>query len=191
MKCHNCNSPDCYRGGKVCAPGGEELLRSLTPAEEQMLKVASDVEREFYCKLTRVEELIEFSRRMGFKKIGVAFCIGLFEETRVLVEYLEKAGFSVFSAACKVGAVDKSLLKIEKMRPDSLEATCNPVLQAQALNRAGTELNVIVGLCIGHDIIFQNHSKAPTTTLIVKDRVLAHNPAGAIYSNYYKRRLGG
>lgn len=29
------------------------------------------------------------------------------------------------------------------------------------------------------------HSQAPVTTLVVKDRVLAHNPAGALYSAYY------
>ncbi|WP_274596750.1 DUF1847 domain-containing protein [Desulfurobacterium thermolithotrophum] len=50
-------------------------------------------------------------------------------------------------------------------------------------------MNVIVGLCIGHDMLFQMHSRAPVTTLIVKDRVLAHNPVGALYSNYYKRKL--
>jgi uncharacterized metal-binding protein len=50
-------------------------------------------------------------------------------------------------------------------------------------------MNIIVGLCVGHDMLFQMHSRAPVTTLIVKDRVLAHNPAGALYSNYYRRRL--
>jgi uncharacterized metal-binding protein len=190
MKCHRCSSPECYRGGKRCVEGGEEALKGLSPLEEKLLKVASDVEREFYCKLTRVEELIEFAKRMGFKKLGVAFCIGLFEETKTLVGYFEKAGFQVFSVACKAGAVDKSCLQMEKMQPEKLEATCNPVLQAEVLNRLGTELNVIVGLCVGHDCLFQLHSKAPTTTLIVKDRVLAHNPAGALYSNYYKRKLG-
>ena len=35
------------------------------------------------------------------------------------------------------------------------------------LNEVGTDLNVIVGLCVGHDIAFTQHSKAPVTTLIV------------------------
>jgi uncharacterized metal-binding protein len=190
MKCHRCSSPECYRGGRECVEGGKEVLKELSPLEEKLLKVASDVEREFYCKLTRVEELIEFAKRMGFKKLGVAFCIGLFEETKTLVRYLEKANFQVFSVACKSGAVDKSFLQIEKMQPEKLEATCNPVLQAKVLNELETELNVAVGLCIGHDCLFQLYSKAPTTTLIVKDRVLAHNPVGALYSNYYKKKLG-
>jgi len=43
-----------------------------------------------------------------------------------------------------------------------------------------------VGLCVGHDMLFTRHSRAPVTTLVVKDRVLAHNPAGALYSGYYR-----
>ena len=59
------------------------------------------------------------------------------------------------------------------------------------LARDGTDLNVMVGLCMGHDIIFTQHSKSPVTNLIVKDRVLGHNPAAAIYSRYYlKKRFG-
>lgn len=66
---------------------------------------------------------------------------------------------------------------------------CNPIGQAEILNEIGTDLNIIVGLCIGHDILFQKYSKAPTTTFIVKDRVLSHNTAGAIYTKYYLKKL--
>ena len=52
-------------------------------------------------------------------------------------------------------------------------------------------MNILVGLCVGHDMLFTKHSKAPVTTFIVKDRVLAHNPAGAIYSGYYKKNRFG
>ena len=55
----------------------------------------------------------------------------------------------------------------------------------------GTDLNVIVRLCVGHDTLFIKHSEAPVTYLIVKDRVLAHNPAGALHAmdTYYRRLL--
>ena len=75
------------------------------------------------------------------------------------------------------------------MRPQEKESVCNPVGQAKVLNEVGTEMNVIVGLCVGHDMLFQMYSRAPVTTLIVKDRVLAHSPAGAIYSSYYRRKF--
>lgn len=63
--------------------------------------------------------------------------------------------------------------------------------QARILNDAGCDLNVIVGLCVGHDTLFMRHAEAPVTYLVVKDRVLAHNPAAALYTkgSYYKRLL--
>jgi uncharacterized metal-binding protein len=85
--------------------------------------------------------------------------------------------------------VDKAELNIEKIQPQNLEASCNPVGQAQVLNEKKTDMNIVIGLCVGHDMLFNMHSKAPTTTLIVKDRVLAHNPAGAVYSKYHRRKL--
>ncbi len=188
MKCHRCGSPACYRGEKVCAQL-EGVFENLSEEELKILKVSSDIEREFYAKLTRIEEVLEFAKRMGFRRIGIAFCIGLFEETKLIARVFEKEGFEVISAACKVGSVDKEKLNLEKINPEMAEASCNPVGQADILNRAETDMNAVVGLCVGHDMLFQMHSKAPVTTLIVKDRVLAHNPAGAIYSNYYRRKL--
>ncbi len=188
MKCHNCGKPDCYRGGRECKDL-REVFKNLSDFELKLLKTASDIEREYYGVLTRLEELLLFAKRMGFKKIGIAFCIGLFEETKVVAKIFERHGFEVYSVACKVGAVDKTELDIEKMQPERLEASCNPVGQAEVLNSKGTDMNIVIGLCAGHDMLFNMHSKAPTTTLIVKDRVLAHNPAGAVYSKYHRRKL--
>jgi uncharacterized metal-binding protein len=68
---------------------------------------------------------------------------------------------------------------------------CNPIGQAEILNREGTDLNLICGLCIGHDIQFTKHSRSPVSTFIVKDRVLAHNPAGSLYCRYLRKRFPG
>jgi len=138
----------------------------------------------------RIRELIEFCSLIDVKKLGVAFCTGLHDEAARVVEVLEESGFSVVSVRCKCGAVDKTKLFVPneyKIRdPNKYEAACNPIAQALILNNAGTDLNIIVGLCIGHDILFTMHSKAPVTTLIVKDRLLGHNPVIALYSNYHK-----
>jgi len=66
---------------------------------------------------------------------------------------------------------------------------CNPILQARLLAKQNTELNVVIGLCVGHDSLFIKYSQAPVTYLVVKDRVLAHNPVGALYTGgtYYKK----
>ncbi len=65
---------------------------------------------------------------------------------------LEKQGFIVVSAVCECGAVDKTKLGMDKKykigNPEEFESVCNPFLQAELLNRAKTEVNVIVGLCL-------------------------------------------
>lgn len=154
--------------------------------------VSAEVEGEFYGKFTRVDEIMEFAKRMGMKKIGVATCVGLMEESRIFAKILKKNGFEVYGAACKVGSFNKTDIGVdEKYTCVTGNALCNPILQAKLLNKEKTDLNVVVGLCVGHDSLFYKYSKAITTTLITKDRVLAHNPVGAIYQAkaYYKRLL--
>ena len=97
--------------------------------------------------------------------------------------------FKVFSACCKICGIDKSEFGLGKQKKENKpDVTCNPIGQATILNNKNTQLNVILGLCLGHDILFTKHSEAPVTTLVVKDRVLAHNPIGAIYSGYYLKK---
>jgi len=66
------------------------------------------------------------------------------------------------------------------------EATCNPILQAELLNRARTDFNIIIGLCVGHDMLFTKFSKAPVATLVVKDRMTGHNPVISLYTRYHR-----
>jgi uncharacterized metal-binding protein len=126
---------------------------------------------------------------MGFRKLGLAFCVGLAEEAEIIARILGTE-FDVVSVCCKVGGIAKQSLNLEQIRPQTEhETTCNPAGQALLLNEAGTELNIVCGLCVGHDAIFSMQSAAPVTTLIAKDRVLAHNPVGAVYSPYIRRQL--
>ena len=173
-----------------------EKIRCLYEDEENnRISVTSAViENEFYLRYTRVEETIEFAKRMGFKKIGIATCVGLLRESRVLAGILRENGFQVFSAACKVGSFKKedvgvSAEDITKTGP----FMCNPIMQAELLNKEGSELNIVMGLCVGHDSLFYKYSEALVTTLVSKDRVLAHNPAGALYQidSYYKKLKNG
>ncbi len=145
-----------------------------------------------YCRQTRVEEIMEFARRMGARKIGIAHCLGLMNEARLASEIFSSRGFEVHTVCCKVGSIDKESIGLqddEKVRPGQYEALCNPIGQAALLANAGTELNVVIGLCVGHDSLFFMHSKAPATVLVVKDRVLGHNPVAALYTShsYYKK----
>ena len=173
----------------------EAIREKLTdPALRNIALNAARVEAAGYCRWTRVEETMEFASRCGFRKLGLAFCNGLREEARVLNEIFRSNGFDVCSVACKCGGVQKEemgILDSEKVRPGNDEVMCNPIGQAQVLERLGTDFNVVVGLCVGHDTLFLMHTKAPATVLIAKDRVLAHNPAGAVYlaRGYYKNKL--
>lgn len=159
-----------------------------------MAQAAAVVEATGYMKWTRIEDTIEFARLMGYKRLGIACCVGLRREGAVLRNILEKNGFEVISAVCKTGAVPKEKLGLrdeQKVRPGSFEAMCNPVAQAMLLDSAGSQLNIVVGLCVGHDALFTMNSKAPVTTLVTKDRVLCHNPVAALYNHqsYYQNKL--
>ena len=45
---------------------------------------------------------------------------------------------------------------------------------------------LIVGLCMGHDVLFSKFSEAPVTTLVVQDRVMCHNPAAPLVNPYWR-----
>lgn len=153
------------------------------------------VEAEGYCKWTRVEEIVKFSQRMGFKKLGIANCIGMMDQAALLTRILESHGFEVVSIACKSGNIPKEEIGLsdhEKIKPGGFEPMCNPVAQAEMLNRHGAEFNIVIGLCLGHDSLFFKYAKGLSTVLIAKDRVLGHNPIAALQNadTYYSRVWG-
>ncbi len=171
--------------------------------DAEMARVATRVEGLCYqpvpgsdainARWTRIEDTIAFAKLMDYKLIGIATCIGLLDETNKLAAILTAQGFKPLSVCCKAGSIDKLELGVEeadKVRPLTFEPACNPVAQALLMNRAGTDMNIIVGLCVGHDMLFSKHSDAPVTTLVVNDRVTGHNPASVLYGqNFYYRRL--
>ena len=169
-----------------------EKVRKLYEEEEnnRVSVISAEIENEFYQKYTRVQEVVEFAKRMGFRRIGIATCVGLLEESRVLARILRKNGFEVYGAACKIGSFEKRSVGVpEEAMTNTGAIMCNPIMQATVLNKAGTDFNVVMGLCVGHDSLFYKYSEALVTTLVAKDRVLAHNPAGALYQvgSYYKK----
>ena len=157
-------------------------------------RASAEVEGIFYGTKTRVEEIIEFARRINAKKIGIATCMGLIEESKIFAKILEANHLEYYSAVCKVGAIDKAdvgILEKHKINSGKYEPTCNPLLQARILNSQNTDLNVVVGLCVGHDALFTKYSNALSTTLVTKDRLTGHNPVAALHltHSYYKKLL--
>jgi uncharacterized metal-binding protein len=144
-------------------------------------------------KLPRIEETIQFARKCGYKRLGMAHCAGLAYEARLVTEILENNGFEVVSVQCKTGAVPKERIGVkagEKIAgPEAWETMCNPIVQAMIINRAKVDMAIMLGLCIGHDTLFIKYCDVPLTVLAVKDRVLGHNPLAALYTSgtYYSR----
>lgn len=202
--CAMCSEHYCKKGELEKLPGNcpcdekeeiEEIKKLYLEDENYKLAYNSAlVEAEGYCKKTRLEEIIDFANKCNFKKLGVAFCVGLSNEAKILYSILKHNGFEVNSVVCKNGSIPKEFLNIkdsQKVRPGTYEPMCNPIGQAVFLNNADTDLNIILGLCVGHDSLFIKYSDAPVTVFAVKDRVLAHNPLGALYlsDGYYKNKL--
>ncbi|MBE6302276.1 MAG: DUF1847 domain-containing protein [Parabacteroides distasonis] len=156
----------------------------------EIMVASAEVEYEGYCQWTRVQEIMEFARKINAEKIGIANCIGLINEARIFAKILRANGFEPYSVICKVAGKDKSSIGIPKQCEEIGAAMCNPILQARLLNEAHTDLNVVIGLCVGHDSLFYKYSEVYVTTLITKDRVTGNNPAASLYTaqSYYKKK---
>ena len=213
FSCANCAVYACQKAEEEKYPGfcptknvDRELLaeavKEYTEDEQnyKMFRVSAKLEAEFYMKYTRVQETITFIERMGFQKVGIATCVGLLPEARIFSKLLAAHNIEHYVCGCKIGAVDKGEVGIpeeDRLYQNACEheSMCNPIMQAKELARIGTDFNVVMGLCVGHDSLFLKYSEAPTTVMIVKDRVLGNNPVQALYMAYsttsrFKKELG-
>lgn len=168
-----------------------ELARLASVQEAECYEISAE---GIKTTIPRIEEIIQFAKKCGFSRLGIAFCIGLREEARQVSAIFENKGFDVISVCCKLGRVPKESIGIQpdqKIAPAPLfEPMCNPIAQAAILNVQQVDLAVQLGLCVGHDTLFMQYCTVPSTVLAVKDRVTGHNPLAAVYlskSPYYSR----
>ena len=186
--CLACQDRRCLRGLSCHLSDGRKVTVGLDAETSRMLEASLDISSERERTLCRLSELIYFCLEMRYKRIGVAYCDSLREPAEILVSVLRRF-FQVFPVSCKVGgaAVEDPMhaggASGQAKRVD--DVACNPRMQATVLNDIGTDLNVMVGICMGADCVFTSASESPVTTLFVKDRSLANNPIGAVYSDYY------
>jgi uncharacterized metal-binding protein len=172
------------------SPGVSEFARQASIQEAECYVDRGERPYVLHPTKTRIQETGEFAHKMGYRRLGVAFCAGLHDEARALVDILEAQGFDVVSVVCKVGATPKEAIGLrddQKVRVGEFEPMCSPIAQAAILNAEKTEFNILVGLCVGHDSLFLKYSDALCTVLVAKDRVLGHAPAAALHtaSSYY------
>lgn len=140
-----------------------DLYSSSDRTSMQAAEKAKDTTKD------RLDELISFAKAQNINTIGIANCIAFQKEANQTVSYLQSNGFTVHSVDCKLGKIPSS-----EFNPEAKGISCNPIGQAKLLEKFQTGINISFGLCVGHDMLFNQHTKALATTLIVKDRRLNH-----------------
>jgi uncharacterized metal-binding protein len=138
---------------------------------ETDLKTMKLADSAFLPGKNRVEEIRNYAKLAGLKRLGIAHCVAFQKQAEMLKDILSDS-FEVFSVNCKSGRIPSS----EILGPEAKGISCNPSGQAAFLAENKTELNIVMGLCVGHDMVFSAKSQAPSTTLVVKDREHKHNP---------------
>jgi uncharacterized metal-binding protein len=164
VQCALCRIKECVKG-KNCSVIKSGL--EYTGDDLKSIQISVWLESD-YVKRTKLDEIIIYAKRLGYKKIGVAFCIEYEREARLVYDILSRF-FEVFSVCCKVCSFEKESLGIKKSDDLEFEAVCNPIGQALLLNDDLTDLNIMLGLKTGYDILFAKYSEAPSITLPVEE----------------------
>jgi uncharacterized metal-binding protein len=196
-----CPKQGCWRGNDTDIPSycqANNYLEELSEATKEynrpsavsLYKAASVVGEHNNGMTPRIQEALLLAKELKLKRIGFAACVAMVWELGYLKELFTRDGFEVFTAGCQIGRVDAESRGVPEVK-DCVRSWCNPIAQARILNSDDTQLNFILGLCMGHDILFNQYSEAPVSTLIVKDRVTGNNPAAALYGWHRRKQLFG
>jgi uncharacterized metal-binding protein/rhodanese-related sulfurtransferase len=174
MDCTKCTTKGC-RDSQPCFDRHEEYLHKYAVDDNQMIvRSASElVDNGRAGTLNRLEEIVEYAKSRNYKILGVAYCYGLEKEAKLLQIHLSNAGFQTAMISCTVDGVTEADINPEKT---SQAVSCNPIGQANVINGSGAELTILMGLCLGHDIMIQKQLNMDFTTWLVKDRVSQHRP---------------
>ncbi len=178
MRCTACNSKVC-RTGETCKAVSfdkEEIKNKYSEQHAQkIVQVAAKlVDNGRAGTLSRMEEIVEFSKLNGYNKIGLAYCYGMEKDAVDISNYFKLSGLNMVPISCTVGGYQES--DFNETKSNTKTVACNPIGQAEQLNSENVDLTLTMGLCLGHDILFQKNIKSDCTTLLVKDRVYNHNP---------------
>ncbi|MCF7940138.1 MAG: DUF1847 domain-containing protein [Spirochaetia bacterium] len=181
MNCITCASKKC-RSAHSCGAESFDLQETLQQyhlqeAQDTVQAAAQLVDGGRAGTLSRMQELIEFIHSMHYQNVGLAYCYGMEQLAGDVRELLRQASIRAVGVSCTVGGVSQSAINDES----TLEGvSCNPINQAAQLDAQGVDLAVVIGLCLGHDVIFNRTFSGDVTTLVVKDRVYDHAPVRGI-----------
>jgi uncharacterized metal-binding protein/rhodanese-related sulfurtransferase len=177
MGCTVCKSQGC-EDGKDCY-GIKDRCQEIYSSEGNRLIVetATLLRKSGREKsISRMDEIISYCKSLDYERIGVAYCHALPAEAKNIEEALIENELYPVMLKCTTGGLTENDLTF-----DSGEdlISCNPAGQAILLEQLGVDFVLEVGLCLGHDVLFHDNLHVPFTTLIVKDRLYANNPAAA------------
>ncbi len=183
MDCTNCTFDKQCRHTEACKSTSfdrEEVVQKYSEASAIVKAAASLVDFGRAGTLSRLQETIAFANQMNYKRIGLAYCYGMEKEVQLIADIIRNNGLNVRAVSCTVGGIPQN-----EVNPESgfCTVSCNPIGQAMQLNQENVDLVLMIGLCMGHDILFQREVKIDCTTLVVKDRVFNHAPLKEITDN--------
>lgn len=181
MDCTRCNTKSC-RTTESCHSekfDAEALMATYhLPNNQKIIQAAASlVDNGKAGTLSRLQEVIEFSKNMNFNRIGIAYCYGMELDAALVAQIFRESGFKIVPVSCTTGGFKQSDVNSESSIG---KVSCNPLAQAEQINNENVDFTITMGLCLGHDIIFQKQIKSYTTTLVVKDRVHNNNPIKAL-----------
>jgi len=181
MNCVQC-SPKYCRSTDSCGAekfNTEELNLEYNDAQNQKIvqAAAALVDNGLAGNLTRLQEMILFIKSMGYKKIGLAYCYGMEEQAGRLRHIFKNEGIQLSTVSCTVGGLSQKNVNSSSCINN---VSCNPIGQAKQLNAEGVDFVIVMGICLGHDVLLQKNLKADFTTFVVKDRVNNHKPLLAL-----------
>lgn len=184
MDCTLCKTKKC-RNSESCNAqkfSEDEVLAEYHKTENQSIVQAASnlVDNGRAGTLSRIQELIEYAKDLSLGKIGIAYCYGMENEANAISDMIKNQDIRVVPVSCTSGGMKQRNIN-EKSSIENV--SCNPIAQASQLNSEKVDLTVTIGLCLGHDILFNRHIKGDVTTLVVKDRIYDNNPLKEIKTN--------
>ncbi len=181
LNCLDCKSKSCKLKGTDCFGLHDKSIKKYREegAEDMVKSSSSLIDNGRAGQLSRFQEVIEFCKLQGYKKIGLAYCYGMEGLAEEVRSKMISQGLNLIPARCTMGGVKEA--EIDSAKNNEV-ISCNPAGQATFLNERA-DFVIEMGLCLGHDVLFHKALEVPFTVLIVKDRVYNHNPLEAI-KNY-------
>jgi uncharacterized metal-binding protein len=181
MDCTNCQPKSC-RESESCGIekfDRTEVIKDYQEPENQIIlhAAASLVDNGRAGTLSRLQETISFIKSMDYKKVGLAYCYGMEKEVKVMKEIFKAESLKLRTVSCTVGGINQDEINTSS---STEKVSCNPLGQARELNDEGVDFVIVMGICLGHDILLQRNLKSDFTTFVVKDRVFANAPLKAI-----------